>query len=268
MPNEFQGFPKAAVTFLKQLNSNNDTTWYKEHKSDYEKSVLEPAKAFVMAMYEKLTEIAPNIAADTRTNGAGSIFRIYRDVRFSKDKTPYKTFLGIFFWEGTRKKMENSGFYFHLDPSQNLLMLAAGMHILPKPHLQVFRDAVVDDKLGKGLIQAVEKVAKDGSIEVGGKYYKRTPREYDPEHPMADYLLYNALWTSHQSKIPDALFTSKAVDYCFDRFKTMAPIHHWLVEVMKDVQTTHIDSIKPFRNSVSESLTGSRISFDNPPQFY
>lgn len=235
MSTDFQGFPKSAVKFLADLNNNNNTTWFKEHKSDYDEHVLEPGKNFVMTMGESLSKFAPNIIADTRTNGAGSIFRIYRDVRFSKDKTPYKTFLGIFFWEGLRKKMENSGFYFHLDPGRNMFMLGVGMHIFPKPHLQVYRDGVVDEKLGKGLIQAVKKITKDDVYQVGGKHYKRVPRDYDPEHPMADYLLYNGLWASYESKIPKEIFTPEAVEFCTERFKAMSPIHNWLLDVMKEV---------------------------------
>ena len=99
----------------------------------------------------------PGVVADPRTNGAGSIFRIYRDTRFSKDKRPYKTYLGILFWQGRGKKMENPGFYFHLEPKG--LMLGAGTYTFMKQGLEAFRKAVVHRTRGPALAKAVKKVA-------------------------------------------------------------------------------------------------------------
>ena len=227
---KFNGFPKETLTFFKDLIENNDTTWFKSHKEDYQRIVLEPAKAFVFDMGQRLQSIAPDIVADTRTNGAGSIFRIYRDIRFSKDKSPYKTYLGILFWEGPGKKMENSGFYFHLDPANSLFMLAAGLYTFTKTHLEAYREAVIDEKTGRILCDAVEKVKAAGKYQIGGKHYKRTPRGYDESHPLAEYLLYNSLYAYIEEAIPDALFSKKLLDYCLHRFKEMAPIHQWLMD--------------------------------------
>jgi len=113
----FNGFPRELIQFYQGLSRNNDKSWFNEHKDIYARHVIAPAQDFVVSMGERLRMLSPGIVADTRANGAGSIFRIYRDLRFSKDKRPYKTFLGIFFWEGSGKKMENPGFYFHMEPS-------------------------------------------------------------------------------------------------------------------------------------------------------
>ena len=99
---EFNGFPKETVKFLKNLAKNHKRDWFNEHKGDFDAYVTEPARGFVDAMGTRLMEIAPGIIAEPRVNG--SIFRIYRDTRFSKDKTPYKTHLGIFMWEGEGPK--------------------------------------------------------------------------------------------------------------------------------------------------------------------
>ena len=92
---EFHGFPKAAVTFYEELAQNNAKAWFETHKALYQQDVIVPAQQFVLAMGERLKILSPAIIADTRLNGSGSIFRIYRDTRFSPDKSPYKTFLGI-----------------------------------------------------------------------------------------------------------------------------------------------------------------------------
>jgi len=226
----FDGFPKELVTFYQDLSQNNNRDWFNEHKDVYKQYVIAPAQDFVRAMGERLRELSPNVVADTRASGAGSIFRIYRDTRFSKDKTPYKTFMGIFFWEGSRKKTENSGFYFHLEPPK--LMLATGIHAFPRPLLEAYRDAVVHSEHGAALVQAVERVSR-GPYQIGGRHYKRIPRGYDATHENADFLLYNGLHASIESDIPEELYTEDIVDYCFDRFKDMYPIHQWLLAMME-----------------------------------
>jgi uncharacterized protein (TIGR02453 family) len=227
----FQGFPKNLVTFYKELVCNNNRDWFDAHKTDYRRYVVTPAQQFVVTMGERLQELSPGIIADTRINGAGSIFRVYRDTRFTHDKSPYKTFLGIFFWEGSRKKTENSGFYFHLEPEK--LMLAAGIHVFPKSVLKTYRDAVVHPEYGMTLLEAIEDVTALGNFQVGGKHYKRIPRGYDANHKNAEFLFYNGLYAFTEGDIPDELFKMNCLDYCFDKFREMVSIHRWLVSVME-----------------------------------
>ena len=118
-PITFAGFPKQALTFFRDLSQNNTKMWFDRHREVYEQQVLVPARDFIMAMGDKLKKIAPGVQADPRVNK--SLFRLNRDIRFSHDKTPYKTHLGIWFWEGARPRMECSGFYFHLEPDKVML---------------------------------------------------------------------------------------------------------------------------------------------------
>ncbi len=226
----FDGFPKATVKFYRDLSKHNDRPWFNENKPVYQEKVLAPAQDFVLAMGARLKKLSPNVMADPRATGAGSIFRIYRDTRFSRDKSPYKTFLGIFWWEADRKKMESPGFYFHLEA--NSLMIAIGHHVFPKEMMVSYRDAVVHAKRGPALARAVKKVATKG-YEVGGKHYKKTPRGYDPEHQNAEFLLYTGLWAAEEGKIPKELYSSDLLDYCYARFKDMLPIYRWLAEAVK-----------------------------------
>ncbi len=225
----FDGFPRAAVKFYRELEKNNNRRWFEENKHVYKESVLAPAQDLVLAMGERLRKLSPNVMADPRTSGAGSIFRIYRDTRFSKDKNPYKAFLGIFWWEADRKKMESPGFYFHLEPSG--LMIAVGSHVFSKESLGAYRDAVADPKRGAALSRAVSRVTSKG-YEVGGAHYKRVPRGYDPEHPRAELLKYNGLWAADEGKIPKELYSSDLIGYCFDRWKDMKPVYTWLAGLM------------------------------------
>jgi uncharacterized protein (DUF2461 family) len=123
--------------------------------------------------------------------------------------------------------MECSGFYFHLEPP-NLLM-GSGMYMFSKSILKNYREAVVDKKVGANLIHAIQAVSKKGKLN--GKHYKKTPRGFDPDHPNAEYLLYNGLHVMNETKIPDELYSDALVDYCFKWYKDMAPLHQWLVEM-------------------------------------
>ena len=106
----FYGFPREGVQFLEDLAHNNNREWFEAHRQDYREHLLAPAQSFVIALGQELKSISSAIEYDTRTNGSGSIMRIHRDVRFSKDKTPYYTYLRVVFWEGGHKKMENPSF--------------------------------------------------------------------------------------------------------------------------------------------------------------
>jgi uncharacterized protein (TIGR02453 family) len=225
----FNGLPKACVQFLKDLKKNNDKIWFNKNKETFTNQVLQPAQAFVVAMGKKLEKISSDIHADPRTDK--SIFRIYRDTRFSADKSPYKTHLGILWWEGDHPKMECSGFYFHLEPP-NLLM-GSGMYMFSKSILKTYRESVIDKKSAADLMHAIKAVSKKGKLS--GKHYKKTPRGFDPDHPNAEYLLYNGLHVMHETKIPNELYSAALVDYCYKWYKDMAPLHQWLVEMSKRV---------------------------------
>ena len=226
----FNGFPKETVRFYRELAKHNDRVWFEAHKDTYRDKVLAPAQEFVLALGEGLKRMAPGIVADPRTSGAGSIFRIYRDTRFSKDKRPYKTYLGILFWEGSGKKADKSGFYFHLEPTG--LMLGAGTFMFTKPDLHAFRKAVVHRTHGPGLAKAIHGVTAKG-YGIGGAHYKRVPRGFDPAHPNAEYLRHNGLYAYTEGRIPSELYRRDLLGFCLKAFKDMHPIHQWIVGNVK-----------------------------------
>ncbi len=229
MSKTFSGFPAEGLQFLADLEMNNERPWFQARKQLYLDNIVAPSVAFVEAMGERLQSISPHINYDTRTNGSGSMMRIYRAVRFSKDKRPYKTYIGLVFWEGSGKKTECPAFYFGLDAD------GAGVHVglygFPKPLLTAYREAVVDDKLGSELETAISQVQAAGDYQVSGQHYKRVPRGYDKDHPRADLLRHNTLAGS-APKLETAVVTSPALlDICFEHFKNMAPLQQWLVKI-------------------------------------
>ena len=226
---EFKGFSRETIAFLRGLKRNNCRNWFESRRDVYENHVLAQAKGFVVAMGFRLKEIAPNIMAVPRINK--SIFRLNRDTRFSLDKSPYKPNLGIYFWEGPRSRMESPGFYVHLEPPT--FLLGAGYYMFPDWITERFRRAVVHPKCGKELASILKKIAQSSDFEIGGQHYKRVPPGYDPSHPNAPLLLHNGLHAGWETTTPEELFTPGLVDYCFDKFKPLAPLHRWLSALAK-----------------------------------
>ena len=220
---KFSGFPRRYFTFFNQLKKNNTREWFEEHRGDYDEFVLHPAREFVIAMGEKLLKIAPGVNAIPKINQ--SLFKINRDVRFSKDKSPYKTYMGIWLWEGGRKRMASSGFYLHVE-NKNLL-IGVGIKMFPKPILDRYRQAVVDNKQGAALKSAVKKIRDKGYL-IDGKHYKKIPRGFDSGHPNGEYLLYNGLSARIEEKVPDAFYSEAILYYAYAHYKNMLPLHRWL----------------------------------------
>ncbi|MFQ5639752.1 MAG: DUF2461 domain-containing protein [bacterium] len=220
----FNGFPKETLKFYADIAENNSKPWFEQHRRDFDDFVMRPARAFVVEMGERLRKISPKINADPRVNK--SLFKIHRDTRFSPDKTPFKTYLGIMFWEGERKRMECSCYYFHLNSTT--LMVGSGIYMFPKPHLEEYRKSVIHPERGSALAEIIAILETDG-FQLGGRAYKKTPRGFDPQHERAELLLHKGLYAGVEDSIPKALHSSELLDTCFDRFERMAPLHKWLV---------------------------------------
>jgi len=228
----FEGFPEAGIQFLDDLAQNNNKEWFEAHKEEYKRLLQKPALSFVEALGKRLKSgISQDIIYDTRINGGGSLMRIYRDTRFSKDKTPYKDNLSIMFWEGAGKKMEHSGFGMRIHVTEGTGLIA-GQFGFPKPMLQAFREAVVDDELGEELVDVINSVKRAGNYGVYGEHYKTVPRGYDKAHPRADLLKYAGLYASFEASISRDIVTSpEFVDVCYQHCINMAPIQRWLIKV-------------------------------------
>ena len=224
--NSLKNFPKNSAAFLKKLSANNNREWFEENRELYNSEFLEPAVNFVVAMGEKLRSISPEIHAVPKIDK--SIFRIHRDVRFSKNKEPYKTNMGLYFWEGTGKKMEGSGYYFHLEPKK--FGVGGGMYVFSKEHLKKFRDTVSDPIKGKELDLIVKKITKKGVYSVNGKNYKKTPRGYDPDSKYSDYLLHDGIYAWYDGKNLSELSGENSIKLVYNMFRDMSPLHNWLVK--------------------------------------
>ncbi len=191
--------------FLRELAKNNNRGWFQANKARYEESVLTPSVRFVEEVGPGLARLSPQIVADARPFG-GSVSRIYRDTRFSKDKSPYRTNVGIHFTHAMSRKTEEHlpGFYLHLAPSESTVY--SGVWHPAPAGLTRIRDAIVSDP------RVWSRVVRR-SPPKGGESYVRVPAGYDPAHPFADDLRRKDFFASEEFK--DAQVTSRNFDRIF-----------------------------------------------------
>ena len=166
--------------FFRELNSNNDRGWFEANKDRYENDVRSPLLAFIDDFSEPLYKISPHYRAEAKKVG-GSLFRIFRDVRFSKDKTPYKTNAGVHFRHENAKDAHAPGFYLHLDPKESFM--GAGIWHPERDVATQIRQAIVEhpDRWKKALRGAA---FVRGGFGLDGESYKRPPAGYDADHPL------------------------------------------------------------------------------------
>lgn len=190
----FTGFRPEAVQFLADLTANNDRAWFQPRKAEYEGLLKEPLEALVAALAREFAARGLPLRADP----AKSPFRIYRDVRFAKDKSPYKTNVGASFpWTGEgaadvegrshTANVHSSGGYFHLSPGE--IYVGGGYWRPEKPWLDAFRRRVADDpEEFRSLVGAKAFRETFGGLSRDGHALQRVPAGYQPDHPEADTL--------------------------------------------------------------------------------
>jgi len=195
MPAAFEGFPNDFFAFFRELKANNDRTWFETNKQRFRDSVQAPMSDFIAAMAPRLKKISKHFVADPRPNG-GSMFRIYRDIRFSKDKRPYKEHASCQFRHALGKDVHAPGFYVHLAPSE--VMFGGGLWMPPPDVLSKVRTAIAEKP------QAWKKVLADKTFArhfdgVDGEALSRPPRGFDPAHTFIEDIRKKSFFATHES---------------------------------------------------------------------
>lgn len=172
-------FSEDTFKFLEQLAKNNNRPWFNEHKPIYEQTVRSPALDFIEAMQPVIKKLSPNFTAVAKKTG-GSLMRVYRDARFSKDKTPYKTNIGIQFRHVAGKDIHAPGFYLHIAP--NDCFLGAGIWHPDSKALSRIREMISDNPNAWKNITSHKNFKRH--FELSGDSLKTYPRGYAKDHPM------------------------------------------------------------------------------------
>ena len=211
---------KATLQFLKDLAENNNREWFNDNKPRFKEAQGEFI-GLVAQLIGRISVFDPPIA---RLNPEKSIFRIYRDTRFSKDKTPYKTNFGAHLVDTAAKVHDRAGYYIHLEPGQSFL--AGGAYLPPGPWINAIRESI--DKRGSKLeaILAADDFKKlFGGLS--GDKLKTSPRNYPADHPRIELLRYKSFLAVHNFR--DELITSnKFIDHAAQVFEALKPLDDFL----------------------------------------
>ena len=219
-------FQPTLLECLEELTHNNNRAWFQENKSRYEADVLKPALAFIRAFQPRLEKISPFfIASDKRVGG--SLMRVYRDTRFSKSKTPYKTNVGIQFRHEFGKDVHAPGFYVHIAPDECLL--GVGLWRPDGTALGKIRQAIVDDS-------ATWKQVRDdkgfrSEFELAGESLKTAPRGYPKDHPLIEDLRRKD-FTAVQNLTEKDVMSDRFIDDVESAFSASSPYMRFLCEAL------------------------------------
>lgn len=220
MPSGFGGFPPEMIQFFRSLKRNNRREWFQPRKHLYEQQVKEPMLELVSAINGELMKFAPDYVTDPKK----ALFRIYRDTRFSADKTPYKTHVAASFWRRGADHTGAGGFYF--SASHDNVEVAGGIwHPSPETMLLV-RTHLAENHAELRKILANKKNKKlVGDLQ--GAELTRAPKGFDPGHPALD-LIKKKDWIFDVSLDPALATTPKLYREILDRFRAMAPAIEYL----------------------------------------
>jgi uncharacterized protein (TIGR02453 family) len=219
-------FTTRPFAFFRGLKRNNNKTWFEAHRVEYEREVRDPMRQLVEEMNARLARIAPEIGGDPKR----SVFRINRDIRFSKDKSPYKTHAACWFsHRGATSKVGSTaaggsaGFYFHLEPGRSVV--GAGLWRPPKPQLDRLRDAIAEDHVGFDRMARTLEKRFDGLDDEA--VLTRMPRGFAETHPAAKWLRYQSYTAGRRLKGAEVI-GARLPAILEKEFAGLLPLVRWL----------------------------------------
>ncbi|KQX99704.1 hypothetical protein ASD22_05550 [Rhodanobacter sp. Root480] len=219
MPTSY--FTPATFRFLRALDRHNERAWFHAHKDDYERHVREPFLQLITDMQQPLVTISEHYRADPRKNG-GSLYRIYRDTRYSNNKLPYKPWQGSRFFHVRRHEIQAPGFYLHIEPGD---CFAGGGMWHPEPDaLKHIRGFLVDNPAAW---KRATRGKAFGDLQLGGESLIRPPRGYDPTHELIDDLKRKDFIASAPFS-EELACSSELLPWTVATFKQVAPLVDYL----------------------------------------
>ncbi|MEP7703093.1 DUF2461 domain-containing protein [Paraglaciecola sp. 25GB23A] len=222
----FSHFSPSLVQFLRDLKANNNRQWFNDHKQDYEDKVRTPALAFIDAMEPWIRMVSPHYETSAKKVG-GSLMRVYKDVRFSKDKLPFKTNVGIQFRHEVGKDVHAPGFYLHIEP-ENIFIGVGTWHPQPEA-LQAIREHI--EKKPGPYQDAIEHQPFTEYFELAGDSLIRPPKGFDSSHPLINEIKrkdFIALCPIQESELYQDDFCQRIAS----RFGRAQPLQKFLCEAL------------------------------------
>ena len=215
----FEGFPKEGVAWFQALALAQRREWFEAHRAGFQALWLEPMKALLDELVEPLSRVY------RRKLGAPKVFRIHRDVRFSKDKSPYKTWMaGMLPFDGFKPMEGPAALYLHLGLEE---VVAFGFYVLEPPALKKLRAGLLHEKKGAELARLVEGAKKAGLAPDAMEKTKRPPPGVDPGHPRAELLKHKALALSRSDVPKKVRYGPKLKAFLVEQAEAAAPVLAW-----------------------------------------
>jgi len=222
----FNGFKKEGIKFLKELENNNSKVWFENNRHIWEEQILSPNKAFIEDMGETLQILVPTIKALPKVSG--SLFKIYRDTRFSNNKTPMKDKIGLLFWQGLGHRMQSSSFYMHY--TKESYFVAAGIRSFKAPLLKTYRNYIKNEKNRESLDSILEELKQKGYNSTQPKY-KRIPKDFTGKENYLYLTQFDSLFSYIEYKIDDTFFSVELLDKLFKIYDDMKDLQNWVYEM-------------------------------------
>ncbi|HYL34813.1 MAG TPA: DUF2461 domain-containing protein [Bryobacteraceae bacterium] len=220
MSSRFPGFPAEALKFLRGLKRNNRREWFQPRKYLYEQHVKAPMLELVAALNAGLLQFAPDYVTDPKK----AVFRIYRDTRFSADKTPYKTHIAASFSRRGHGLMASGGFYFSISPEQ--IEVAGGIYHPPPETTLLVRNHIAENHQALRRILAARNTRKLMG-ELQGDQLRRPPKGFDADHPAIAWIKMKD-WILDVTLDPSLAGSPTVQSEILQRFRVMAPLIEFL----------------------------------------
>jgi uncharacterized protein (TIGR02453 family) len=220
----FEGFADPNAKFFKQLAKNQDRAWFQAHKAEFEAGWQKPMNELLAEVYAGVDSAYKHCDLDQP-----KLFRIYRNMRFSKDKTPYKTHVGGIIPTKRQGKVTEVPMALYVHVGEPSSFAAAGHYMMDSRMLERFRSAVADDKRGRELDKILTALTKKGFVVGSHDSYKRVPKGYDPGHPRAEHLKRKGLTVRFPPMPKGILVSAKLSAFLISHAKAAAPLVEWLV---------------------------------------
>jgi uncharacterized protein (TIGR02453 family) len=217
-------FNRKTVKFLKELAQNNNRDWFAVNKERYEDEVRTPALNYIESMDQHMAKISPHFIVSAKKVG-GSMMRVHKDIRFSKDKTPYKTNIGIHFKHARGKDVHAPGFYLHIEPGE--VFIGAGIWRPESSTLKNVRTLM--DEYPKEWTKLMNKMTNKDGFELGGDSLKRPPTGFAKDHPLINDLKRKDLIAVQNLKV-SAIYEKDFNKTTAKLFKAAAPLVKFICE--------------------------------------
>jgi uncharacterized protein (TIGR02453 family) len=218
----FSAFPNEGVQFLRSLKRHNNREWFQQHKGDYDRFIRQPMADLIACLADDFRKFAPEMVASPKV----SVYRIHRDTRFSKDKSPYKTHAAAVFPRSGLDKHEGAGFYLHIAPSETLV--GGGLYMPSPEDLNLVRQ-----RIAGGLPEFLKIVRnqrfRNAFGELEGERLSRVPRGFRADHPAAEFLKYKQFLAARTFST-DVSVTPAFYPLVIETFRAILPLVRFINE--------------------------------------